>query len=334
MEENFIYAPSGTSGEFRCRVPLKGARQQFIVNGSVQGGASPFTLEVPEGCLRDEMLQLISVRNADNTAPLSTRQIYRFGKHSSGRILQCFHTFTMDSFETEDRVEIRLEEGAAAEFFILQNEHNKASHRTFYDISLARDASLNMVFVSLHGGRIENNLKVDLCGEHGSCDLGGLYLTDGKQTMINNVELEHHVPECRSNQVFKGILDDEGVARFYGRVKVDRDAQKTEAMQANHNIIISDKARAYSKPQLEIYADDVKCSHGSTLGRLDEEEIFYMRTRGIPEGEARIMQQMAFAWEVLQRISSEELRERMQSLVEKRLRGEFNNCRNCSKNCC
>ena len=121
MEENFIYAPSITSGEFRCRVPLKGARQQFIVNGSVQGGGSPFTLEIPDGELREEMLQLISVRNGEHTAPLSTRQIFRFGKHSSGRVLQCFHTFTMDPFETEDKVEIKLEEGAAAEFFILQN---------------------------------------------------------------------------------------------------------------------------------------------------------------------------------------------------------------------
>ena len=136
------------------------------------------------------------------------------------------------------------------------------------------------------------------------------------------------------NQMFKGILDDEGVTKFYGGIVVAQDAQHTEAFQANHNLLISDTAKAYSKPQLEIYADDVKCSHGATVGRLNEDELFYMRSRGIPVEEAKLLQQKAFAFEVLQHITSEELRARMDSLVEKRLRGEFSKCRNCSKNCC
>ena len=152
--------------------------------------------------------------------------------------------------------------------------------------------------------------------------------------MDYDILLTHQVPHCHSNQVFKGILDNNGVAHFDGLIKVVPDAQKTEAYQANHNLLVSPTARAYTRPQLEIYADDVKCSHGATIGRLNPDELFYMRTRGIPVAEARLLQQVAFTNEVVEKISSPELRERMQVLVEKRLRGEFSRCQNCSKNCC
>ena len=334
MEQNFIYAPDLAGDVFRCKVPLKDTRQHFIVNGRVQGGASPMQFSLGRGEVMEQMLQLISIRNGKGEGVLSTTSSFRFEEGSNGRILQCFHTFSEEEFYTEDTIEIALEAGSSAEFFILQNEHDRAFHKTSYNIRLAERATLNMVFLSLHGGKIENNLDVSLEGSRAECNLGGLCLTDGRQTMINNINLVHKVADCRSNQLFKGILDDEGVARFFGHITVVKDAQRTEALQANHNILISDKAKAYSKPQLEIYADDVKCSHGSTVGRLDEDEIFYMRTRGIPESEARIMQQAAFAYEVLERISHAELRERMLMMTEGRLRGEYSSCRNCSRNCC
>lgn len=334
MKQNFIYAPALKANEFRCKVPLQDTRQLFIVNGQVQGGASPFVLNLKEREVMEQMLQIISVRNADHIGELSCSSSFNFGPMSSGRIVQCFHTFSSDPFKTLENVEINLEEGSTAEFYILQNEHNKAEHRTAYKIRQAAGSNLKMVFISLHGGVIANDIHIDLCGERADCDISGLYLTDSKQLMDNTIDLNHLVGKCHSNQLFKGILDDEGVTRFAGRINVAPDAQKTEAYQANHNLLISDSARAYTKPQLEIYADDVKCSHGATVGRLNEDELFYMRTRGIPASEAKLLQQMAFAYEVLGRIGNNELRERMQSLVEKRLRGEFAHCRNCSKNCC
>lgn len=330
---NLIYAPA-LKQEFRCRVPLRDARQLFLVNGTVQGAGAPLALRLEEGEQMDKMLQIIAIRSTEGPQELSFDESFRFGPRSAGRIILCAHTFSLDRFRTVERVNVTLEEDARAEFVVMQNEHNQADHETFYEITLASGAALDMVFLSLHGGVIRNHLNVRLCGEGASCNLSGLYLTDGKQRMDYDIRLTHEVPHCSSNQVFKGILDNSGVAHFDGLIKVVPDAQKTEAYQANHNLLISDTARAYTRPQLEIYADDVKCSHGATIGRLNPDELFYMRTRGIPAAEARVLQQMAFAYEVVEKITSPELRERMQVLVEKRLRGEFSRCQNCSKNCC
>lgn len=333
MKQNYIYAPAFTS-EFRCKVPLKETRQLFIVNGKVQGGKTPFSLRLEEGERMDEMLQIISVRHKSYKEHLSTQQDFHFGKGSVGKIIQCSHTFSPDRFRTTEKVTITVDKEASAEFYIMQNEHNNAEHNTTYEINIAAGASLKMVFLSLHGGVIRNEILLNLNERHAQCDLAGLYLTDSKQLMDYKISLNHLVPECTSGQLFKGILDDEGIAHFYGRIKVAPDAQKTEAFQANHNLLISDKAKAYTQPQLEIYADDVKCSHGATIGRLNDDELFYMRTRGIPEAEARLLQQKAFAHEVLEKISNTELRERMLSLVERRLRGEFSHCSTCIRNCC
>ncbi|MDD2293229.1 MAG: SufD family Fe-S cluster assembly protein [Bacteroidales bacterium] len=333
MKQNYIYSPALATG-FKCKVPLKDACQLFIVNGKVQGGISPFVLDLKDGENLSETLQLISVRNEQHLGDLEYSEAFHFGKNSRGKVVMCSHTFSLDDFVTRENVNIILESGARAEFVVMQNEHNKAIHNAKFSIKMADHACLTLVFLSLHGGEINNTVTVDMNGEYSECNLGGLYLTDSTQLMNNTIDLNHFVPNCKSNQLFKGILDDNGITRFFGRINVAPGAQKTEAFQANHNLLISDKAKAYSKPQLEIYADDVKCSHGATVGRLNEMELFYMRTRGIPSAEARLLQQMAFAYEVLEKISNEELRERMQSLVEKRLRGEFSQCKNCSKNCC
>ena len=330
---NLIYAPA-LKQEFRCRVPLKDARQLFLVNGKVQGGNAPLALRLEAGEPMDRMLQIIGIRSADGPQDLSFESSFHFGPRSSGRIILCAHTFSLDFFKTVEQVKITLEEGAAAEFVVMQNEHNRAEHETDYDIVLGPGASLDMVFLSLHGGVIRNHIEARLEGQGASCRLSGLYLADGEQRMDYDIRLTHQVPGCRRYQLFKSILDDRSIAHFDGLIKVVPDAQKTEAYQANHNLLLSDTARAYTRPQLEIYADDVKCSHGATIGRLNPDELFYMRTRGIPAAEARLLQQLAFAGEVVEKISSTELRERMLSLVEKRLRGEFSRCQNCSKNCC
>ena len=330
---NLIYAPA-LKQEFRCRVPLRDARQLFLVNGTVQGGGAPLALRLEAGEQMDKMLQIIGIRSNDGPQELTFGESFHFGPRSAGRIILCAHTFSLDLFKTVERVNITLEENARAEFVVMQNEHNRAEHETDYDIVLGAGASLDMVFLSLHGGVIRNHIEARLEGTGAECQLSGLYLADGEQRMAYDIRLTHQVPGCRSNQLFKSILDERSVAHFDGLIKVVPDAQKTEAYQANHNLLISDSARAYTRPQLEIYADDVKCSHGATIGRLNPDELFYMRTRGIPAAEARLLQQLAFAGEVVEKISSQELRERMQSLVEKRLRGEFSRCQNCSKNCC
>lgn len=157
----------------------------------------------------------------------------------------------------------------------------------------------------------------------------GLYLTDHEQHIDNFVFVDHAKPRCHSNQLYKGVLDEQATGTFNGRILVRQDAQLTEAYQRNNNIILTDEARMNTKPQLEIYADDVKCSHGATVGQIDEEGLFYLRSRGIPEREALLMLMFGFAHEVIGKIRIEPLKERIDDLVYKRLRGELARCNNC-----
>jgi Fe-S cluster assembly protein SufD len=161
----------------------------------------------------------------------------------------------------------------------------------------------------------------------------GLYLSDKGQYIDNYVHIDHASPNCFSNQLFKGVLDDYASGSFNGRILVRRDAQKTNAYQSNNNILLTDDAKMYSRPQLEIYADDVKCSHGSTMGQLDDNALFYLRSRGIDKREARLLLMFAFAHEVIQNIKVEALQERIDDLVNKRLRGELSRCNNCAMKC-
>lgn len=334
-ELNYIYAPeSPLTEQFRCRVPMKGTRQLFVVNGGVQGTRTPLSISLEKGQVMEEVLQVISVRTEGSPLEIAYKNYLHFGEGSQARIVLCSHTFTLDKFVTDEEVDITLEDRAVVDVVVMQNEHNEATHNTRFNITAGAGSVLKISFLTLHGGNIDNKVRVDINGEGANVDLSGLYLVDGKQMVSNSVEMNHNVPNCISSQLYKGVLDNDAVAKFSGIIYVKQDAQKIEAYQANHNLLLSERAKIHTEPQLEIYADDVKCSHGATIGRLDENELFYLRSRGVPMKEAKILQQMAFAYSVLEKISNAELRERMENLVEKRLRGEFSNCKDCSKNCC
>jgi len=219
----------------------------------------------------------------------------------------------------EGPVRIAPEAGASAAYLVLQDAAAQTCESD-WEIVLPEGASLRMVFLSLNGALLRNRLRVSLQGRHAACELSGLCLADGSQEMDYDIVLTHEVPQCQSTQLFKNIVGGQAVTRFNGLIKVVPDAQQTEAYQANHNLLTSETAKAYTRPQLEIYADDVKCSHGATIGRLNPDELFYMRSRGIPQAEARLLQQLAFCNEVLEKIPSAGLREQMQQRVEERLR--------------
>jgi len=219
----------------------------------------------------------------------------------------------------EGPVRIAPEAGASAAYLVLQDAAAQTCESD-WEIVLPEGASLRMVFLSLNGALLRNRLRVSLQGRHAACELSGLCLADGSQEMDYDIVLTHEVPQCQSTQLFKNIVGGQAVTHFNGLIKVVPDAQQTEAYQANHNLLTSETAKAYTRPQLEIYADDVKCSHGATIGRLNPDELFYMRSRGIPQAEARLLQQLAFCNEVLEKIPSAGLREQMQQRVEERLR--------------
>ena len=194
-------------------------------------------------------------------------------------------------------------------------------------------SSLSTNAISLNGGLIRNLSHVTMSGSHSSADVNGLYLMDRYQHVDNQVFINHAAPECESRELFKGVLDDHASGVFNGHINVHRDAQKTNAFQTNKNILLTDKASIDTKPFLEIYADDVKCSHGATIGQLDAEALFYIRSRGISESNAKILLMYAFAAEVINKISIPELRLRMDDMVKKRLRGELSQCEQCVLNC-
>lgn len=332
--QNYIYTLAPEIAEnFKCRVPMKGTHQVFLIDGGVQGTGKSLALSFNKSNL-DDILQVIGIRTGKHPEEMTFNESYNFEKGINAKLILCAHTFSNDRFITNETIDINMEEGAVANLLVMQNEHNEARHNFFFNVRLAAGSVFKLTIVALHGGRIDNNIAVALNGENADCEVNGIYLVDGRQVIKNNLNILHNVPKCSSRQLFKGILDDEGEAHFYGLIKVIPGAQKTEAYQENHNLLLTNRAKAFSEPQLEIYADDVKCSHGATNGRLDENALFYMRSRGIPLKEAHIMQQLAFANAVINKISTEELRERMIQLVEQRLRGNFDDCRNCAKQCC
>jgi len=347
IESKFKYTPE-IPEVFRCRVPLPQTIQAFVTNGvlreridpcegvsiSASKGERGFDYVVNDDCQLSENVQIISFRDSADTEDLTFTNNLVFGSNTESNILLCTHTLTLDSFKTEEYVKIKVGSGARVNIVVMQNEHNNSEHTVNFDLNVESDAFIRINVVTLHGAILTNDFNVKLAGKGSVCELNGVYLVDGKQTIKTNVQMNHLVPDCISRQLFKGILDDESRATFTGRIVVAKDAQKTEAYQANHNLLISPSAKAYAQPQLEIYADDVKCSHGATSGRLDDNALFYMRSRGIGKQEAKLLQQLAFVYDVLENINNEQLRIRLSDLVESRLRGEFGHCTNCSMNCC
>jgi len=229
--------------------------------------------------------------------------------------------------------EIVLNENASLELYVLQNVSNEASIRREFKVKQLADSRLKIVVITFNGGDIRNTYHIDLDGEGAETEVYGLYLTDKTQHVENYLKVNHNVPHCKSNEKFKGILDDEATGVFNGHVYVAKDAQKTDAQQNNSNILLTSKAKINSQPFLEIYADDVKCSHGTSTGQLDQEAMFYMRQRGVSKANARILLMYAFAAEVSNHIGNAMLHEHIDDMIKRRLRGELSSCETCVLRC-
>ena len=189
------------------------------------------------------------------------------------------------------------------------------------NISVERYAVFNANTLNLNGEFTRNDLNVGLDAENCEAHLYGVYLVDGKQHLDNHTRIDHRFSNCQSNEHYKGVIGGKGTAVFNGKVLVHRDAQKTNAFQENNNILLTDDASIDSKPELEIYADDVKCSHGSTTGQMDEDALFYLRARGLSRESATTLLLNAFAEEVLENVKGEALKIYLKNLVEERLKG-------------
>jgi Fe-S cluster assembly protein SufD len=288
---------------------------------------------VPEGTLLLKPIQIVNlVWSAENIFN-QHRNLIIVEKNSGLSIIICDHTLSPQKFLTNAVTEVYVGENSHFDIIRVQNEHNNASKLTHTFIHQEKNSRASSNNVTLHGGLVRNSTYHYLGGEGAESNSYGLYLADKFQHVDNYISVEHAFPHCTSNQLFKGVLDDMATGAFNGRIYVAKDAQGTLAYQKNNNILLTDDAKMYTKPQLEIYADDVKCSHGATVGQLDDEALFYLRSRGIDKREAMLMLMFAFAHEVIQKISIDPLRERMDNLVMQRLKGELSRCASCMVQC-
>ncbi|MFC2136537.1 Fe-S cluster assembly protein SufD [Bacteroidota bacterium] len=288
---------------------------------------------VPRNLILDKPIQIINISLSENDLLIQHRNLFIIEENANAKIVVCDHSLSHKRFLTNQVAEVYAGNNAHLDFTRLQNEHLATTQISHSYVYQERDSNTIFNTVTLHGGVVRNNVIVKLMGEGCSNSTSGLYILDQGQHIDNYTLIEHLKPNCLSNQLFKGVLNDYSTGAFNGKIYVAKDAQKTEAYQSNNNILLTNDAKMNSKPQLEIYADDVKCSHGATVGQLDEDAMFYLRSRGIDEKEARLMLMNGFANDVIEQIKVEPLQERITELVTKRLRGELSRCNNCQMHC-
>lgn len=288
---------------------------------------------IPKGVKLKRPLQIVNLLRARADLMAYQRNMILLEEGAEATLLVCDHTLSEDYFLMNNVTEVFTGEGAHLDYYQVQNQHLGASQINSLFVSEKRNAVFESNMVTLYGGMIRNNQYIALTEKGGECHLYGIYILDKSQKVDNFSYIDHIAPHCNSNEHFKGVLDDSSLANFSGCIRVEPDAQKTEAYQANNNLLLTDSARVNAKPQLIIDADDVKCSHGATVGQIDEEAMFYLRSRGISLAEARMMMMFGFAHDIVQRVKLEPLRVKIDDLIDKRLRGEFSKCHNCMMQC-
>lgn len=277
-------------------------------------------VHVPTGCVVEAPLHLIYVATSrQNGAAFHPRNVVVAGAGSRATILESYLALDGAHYFTNAVTELIVGDRATVEFLKFQDEATDAFHMAAWHGEFGRASNVRVHSFALGAKLSRNNIRVKLAGEGLECVLNGLYLTRDEQLADHHMIVEHAQPACASHEYFNGILDDKSRGVFHGRIYVHPIAQKTDAKQTNKNLLLSDEAVANSKPQLEIYADDVKCTHGATVGQLDEEAIFYLRTRGVGPETARRMLIHAFAGEIVERIQCEPARAVLDQLVWDRL---------------
>ena len=331
-------------GSLNTAIEQKPELVQKYFNKQAEESANPLTqmntalfidgifLYVPEN-VRDFKLQITYRLDAKVDAVVPSRNLFVLEKNAQVDIIQCDDSNVHRSHFATVVSETFLEENAEMNWYKYQNINNVSALFSHHYFRLSDKAKLYTNFFELNGKLLRNEQSVDINGKDVSVDLFGLYLTDKAQQSDNVIFVSHASEGSYSNQKFKGILDDSAKAFFNGKILVKKEAQQTQAFQKNDNIILTDKARISSQPFLEIYADDVSCSHGSTTGQIDEEALFYIRQRGINKRDAQLLQLYAFTGEIIDSIKIPELIEPTKDLIKKRLNGELDACEECILQC-
>ena len=297
---------------------------------------------VPRGVVVDRAIQVINIlktpfaslpsgegQRAGSSFMVNRRVLVVAEEGSAVTLLFCDHTADDLHFLTTQVTEVFAMPGSTVNLYCLEETHVKNVRVSNVYVEQQANSHVTHNVITLHNGTTRNRLDLHFRGEGAECWLGGCVIADKQQHVDNNTLVVHHVPRCDSHELYKYVLDNDATGAYAGRVLVEHGAQQTSSEMRNQNLCASREARMYTQPMLEIYADDVKCSHGSTVGQLNDAALFYMRQRGITEREARLLLQQAFVTEVIDNIALEPLRDRLRYLVDKRFRGELSKCEGC-----
>jgi Fe-S cluster assembly protein SufD len=292
---------------------------------------------VPKNVKVDRAVQVINIlkaptawgRTGEEALMVNRRVLIVLEEGAELKMLFCDHAADDCRFLATQVIECFVGENASLDLYCLEETHAKNVRISNVYIDQQRDSRVNHNVITLHNGTTRNKLDLTFSGEGAECTCYGCVIADKQQQVDNNTLITHKVPHCTSNELYKYVLDDEAVGAFAGRVLVEHGAQKTTSQMTNQNLTATKEARMFTQPMLEIYADDVKCAHGSTVGQLNDAALFYMRQRGISLNEAKLLLQNAFINEVIDKMQLEPLRDRLHYLVEKRFRGELNKCEGC-----
>lgn len=280
-------------------------------------------IHVKKGLAVSHPVYIYNITDARTNNILSQpRSLVHVSEHAQAQLVETYVTIGREESFTNQVMEIVVEKDAVMEYYKIQNESSNSSNVSTTHIRQVGKSYTHTVTISLDGGIVRNNLNVILDAEHCESHLYGLYFQKGQSHIDNHTLVDNAKPNCFSNELYKGIIDDNATAVFNGKIFVRPDAQKTNAYQSNKNVLLSGTASVNTKPQLEIFADDVKCSHGCTIGQLNEEGLFYLQSRGVTEKNARALLLHAFAVDILEHIKPEPIREYVDKLISERL--EFN----------
>lgn len=277
-------------------------------------------INIPKNTEVVKPIQIINFATGNATATLlQPRNLVVVGENSHVQIIERHQSLTENAVLTNVVTEISAEKRAHVDYYKIQNDNSAASLIDNTFVAQERDTICSVHTFSFGGKIVRNNLNFYQNGEHVDSILKGITILEDKQHIDHHTLVHHLVPNCESHQDYKGIYADKSTGVFNGKVVVEKEAQKTNAYQQNNNVLISDKATVNAKPQLEIFADDVKCSHGCTIGQLDDQALFYMQQRGIPKKEAKALLMYAFANTVLESVRIPELKSRINKLIANKL---------------
>lgn len=284
---------------------------------------------VPKNVRVERAVQVINILRSDVDLMVNRRVLIIVEEGAEIKLLFCDHAADDRHFLATQVIEAYVEENASLDLYCMEETHEKNVRVSNLYIDQKANSRVNHNIITLHNGVTRNRTDLSLSGEGAECVLNGCAIADKSQVVDNNTLIDHKEPHCDSKELYKYVLDGKATGAFAGRVLVRHGAQKTTSEERNQNICATREARMYTQPMLEIYADDVKCSHGSTVGQLNDAAMFYMRQRGISEKEAKLLLEFAFINEVIDTMKLAPLRDRLHHLVEKRFRGELSKCEGC-----